>query len=312
MTPKRSQPSRSPSNHLHLPGWNAVTEALKANLTIEDLYLRTSATQGNSSARDGGQKKSSSRQHREVVEELRSQGTRIHNVSHSEIANRAGTEHHQGVLGVTPHHFLYRELDEILSAMRPHGILIALDNLQDPHNLGAIVRTGMALGAQGFIIPKDRSAGVSPGSIRSSAGTILRAPIARVTNMARTLKELNERFLETVLIEPHQAQSIHNLGTIPTQGRVLVFGSEQQGCRPWVRKQCQYQVSIPMAAQMEAAKESSHGVPANDAATHPGETTKTVATQGVVESLNVSVAAGIALYTCFHAQSGNGPNPKTH
>ncbi len=171
---------------------------------------------------------------------------------------------HHGVIAIAGE-YSYCSLDELLDRAGPSPLLVALDQIQDPHNFGAIVRSAVALGAAGVITLKDRAAPVTPVVVRASAGATERARIARVTNLARTLAELRERELEVVGLAADGTVELADL-PFPAAGRVLVVGSESDGLRRLVREGCDHLARIPMA--------------------------------GAMESLNASVAAGIALYEC--------------
>lgn len=167
---------------------------------------------------------------------------------------------HQGVLAVAGE-YAYVEVETLLETARP--FLIALDEISDPHNFGAIVRSAVAFGVTGILVPKHRNAPVSGVVVRASAGATEHARIAQVTNLQRTLHKLAAKGLEVVGLAGDGTVSIHELPEAPL-GRVLVVGSEGDGMRRMVRERCTVLARIPH--------------------------------EGVVESLNASVAASIALY----------------
>lgn len=176
---------------------------------------------------------------------------------------------HQGVLAITGE-YAYAELNDVLDQAASAPLLVALDQISDPQNFGAIVRSSVAFAADAVITLKDRAAPVTPVVVRASAGATERARIARVTNLARTLDGLRERGMQ-VLGLAAEAQS--TLDSIPyeTAGRVLVIGSEGDGLRRLTREQCDALVRIDMP--------------------------------GGFESLNASVAASIALYESARARA---------
>lgn len=140
-------------------------------------------------------------------------------------------------------------------------LIVALDQVTDPHNLGAIVRSAAAFGASAVIVPKDRSAPLNDAAVRASAGAVAFVPIARVTNLARTIRELGQLGWWSVAADAEARETFWDLDlTVPT---LLVLGAEGAGIRPAVRKACDLAAAFPLA--------------------------------GPVGSLNVSVAAGIAL-----------------
>jgi 23S rRNA (guanosine2251-2'-O)-methyltransferase len=156
--------------------------------------------------------------------------------------------------------FSYVEVDVITRA-RPQ-LIIALDCVQDPRNLGAILRTAEAVAAGGVVIPKDRSAGVTGAAVRSAAGHVFGVPIARVTNLVRVIEGFKTEGWWAMALMPRAGELLHDM-RLPERV-LLVIGGEGTGIRPLVASSCDCRVSLPMA-------------------------------QGV-NSLNVSVAAGIALY----------------
>jgi len=171
---------------------------------------------------------------------------------------------HQGVIAIAGE-YVYCQLEDLLEATGPSTVILALDQIQDPHNFGAIVRSAVALGAVGIITLKDRAAPVTPVVVRASAGATERARIARVTNLARTLGELREREIQVVGLAAEGSHAIDALPGAPN-GRALVVGSEGDGLRRLVRENCDHLARIPMS--------------------------------GALASLNASVAAAIALYEC--------------
>ena len=166
---------------------------------------------------------------------------------------------HQGVVARTGP-FPYVEEGQL--RVLQQGLLVALDCVQDPRNLGAILRTAHAAGAAGLLLPKDRSAGVTAAAVRSAGGYVHRVPVARVTNLARTLGALGEEGWWVIGLVPGARRSIWEVQV--AERTLLVVGGEGGGLRPLVASSCQELAGIPMVAG--------------------------------VESLNASVAAGIALY----------------
>lgn len=155
-----------------------------------------------------------------------------------------------------------KELLAELSDLSQPPLLLALDSIQDPHNLGAIIRSAVAAGASGIILPRDRSAPITPTVIKTSAGAVFHARICRVTNLVSSLKDLKKQgvwIFGTVL---EAAQSIYDSDlTLPA---CVVIGSEGKGLRPLVAEQCDFNITIPML--------------------------------GVLDSLNASVATGVILF----------------
>jgi 23S rRNA (guanosine2251-2'-O)-methyltransferase len=176
---------------------------------------------------------------------------------------------HQGVVAVTGE-YPYAELDQVLAQLPPQPLIVALDQISDPHNFGAIVRSAVAFGAHAVLTLKDRAAPVTPVVVRASAGATERARIVRVTNLARTLTTLRERGLLTVGLDASAEVTLEHMPDAES-GRVLVIGSEGDGLRRLTREHCDVLVRIAMP--------------------------------GGFESLNASVAASIALYECARART---------
>ena len=178
---------------------------------------------------------------------------------------------HQGVVAIAGE-YPYRDLESVLDVDAP--LLVALDEITDPHNVGAIVRSAVGFGADGVLVPKHRAAGVTPVVVRASAGATEHARIVRVTNLQRTLLDLADRGLQIVGLAGDGDTPI---GALPDAGlgRVIVIGSEGKGLRRMVRSRCDVIASIPQP--------------------------------GPVESLNASVAAAIALYEAARARHHAAP-----
>jgi 23S rRNA (guanosine2251-2'-O)-methyltransferase len=183
---------------------------------------------------------------------------------------------HQGVVAVVGA-FSYAALEDLIANAPAPALIVALDSVQDPHNLGAIVRSAHLLGAHGLVIPRDRAAQVTPVVTKVSAGATEHLPIAQVTNLARALEQLKEAELWIAgLAAGPGARPLPTLdGTMPLG---LVLGAEGTGLRPLVARQCDFLVEIPMTGRG-------------------------------VGSLNVSVAAGVALYEIARQRAAAAPAP---
>ncbi|MFW2390725.1 MAG: 23S rRNA (guanosine(2251)-2'-O)-methyltransferase RlmB [Polyangiales bacterium] len=169
---------------------------------------------------------------------------------------------HQGVVAVAED-YDFVSVDEILARADGPAALVALDQVTDPQNLGAIIRSAVTLGLDGVIVPKHRAAGITSAVVRASAGATEHASIARVTNLQRTLLSLAESGMEIVGLDAGGEIDVRQLEP-NTSGRVLVVGSEGKGLRRMVRQRCDIVVHIPQ--------------------------------KGPMDSLNASVAAAIAMY----------------
>ncbi|MBV9141635.1 MAG: 23S rRNA (guanosine(2251)-2'-O)-methyltransferase RlmB [Pseudonocardiales bacterium] len=191
-------------------------------------------------------------------------GLCILEVPRVDLDRLAGGALHQGVaLQVPPYE--YALVEDVLVSARESGtppLLVALDGVTDPRNLGAVVRSATAFGAHGLLLPQRRSAGMTAAAWRTSAGTAARLPVARATNMVRALKDCAASGLMVVGLDPGGTMPLDTF-PLATGGLVLVLGSEDRGLSRLVRETCDAIVSIPMV--------------------------------GPVASLNVSVAAGVVL-----------------
>ena len=229
-------------------GINAVAEALKAH--------------GRAFQWIGVAKERHDLRLQRVVEEGRRQGVAVRFLSRAELDDMAGNNAHQGVVAVTSAK-QYSGLADVLAAKRgDYSLVVVLDGVEDPHNLGAILRTADAAGADGAVIPERRAAGVTAVVTKASAGASEHLPIARVTNIARTVEELKSQNVWTVALDERGSQSYDALDY--KMDCAIVLGAEGRGVHDLVRKKCDFVVSIPML--------------------------------GKVPSLNVSVAAGVMLY----------------
>jgi 23S rRNA (guanosine2251-2'-O)-methyltransferase len=208
----------------------------------------------------------------ELLSRARDSGVRVRHVPKERLSSLAEGGVHQGVVAEV-RSFTYSELDDLLHLAEASGrppLLVALDGIQDPHNLGAIIRSAHALGAHGVIIPKDRASPVTGAVAKASAGAIEHCPVARVINLSRALEELKERGLWAAAADPDGPQVLYEArleGPL-----VLVIGAEGSGVRRGVLEHCDFRLRIPMAGQ--------------------------------VASLNASVSAAILLYEVARQRSG--------
>lgn len=232
----------------YIYGINAVTESLKAR--------------GRAFQWVGMAKERHDIRLQRLIEDCRRLSVPVRFLQRTELDRMAGNAAHQGVVAVTSAK-QYSDLDDVIGAKRGQfSLLVALDGVEDPHNLGAILRTADAAGADGVIIPERRSAAVTGTVTKTSAGASEYLPIAKVTNIARTVEELKGRNLWTVGLDEHGPQTYDALDY--NMDCALVLGAEGKGLHDLVKKKCDFLVSIPML--------------------------------GNVPSLNVSVAAAVVLY----------------
>src|SRR5437016_3616677 len=186
-------------------------------------------------------------------------GGRVEAADRPALDRLAGSPHHQGAVAVAPP-FAYAPLERLLAPRCPSALV--LDGLQDPRNLGAILRTARALGVGGVVLPRDRSVGVTPVVAAASAGLLFGLPIAQVPNLVRAMEALKAAGFWLVGLAPRDGTPIDRFE--PPSRPALVAGGEGEGLRALVGRSCDFSVTIPMVAG--------------------------------VESLNVSVAVGVALH----------------
>ena len=197
-----------------------------------------------------------------LIEDCRRLAVPVRFLQRTELDRMAGNAAHQGVVAVTSAK-QYSDLDDVVGAKRgQYSLVVVLDGVEDPHNLGAILRTADAAGADGIVIPERRAASVTGTVTKASAGASEHLPIAKVTNIARTVEELKERNIWTVGLDERGSQTYDALDY--NMDCALILGAEGKGLHDLVKRKCDFLVSIPML--------------------------------GKVSSLNVSVAAAVVLY----------------
>jgi 23S rRNA (guanosine2251-2'-O)-methyltransferase len=229
-------------------GFHAVTARLRHDAsTVEELYI------------DAGRH---DRRMQELLRAAEAAKVRIIPVDDQRLDGMVGTRRHQGVVAKAGELSLARNLDELLDAIEGPPLLLILDGITDPHNLGACLRVADGAGAHAVIAPKDRAVGLNATAAKVASGAADTVPYITVTNLARTLRELKDRDIWLTGTTDDAEQTIYQ-GDFsgPT---AIVMGSEGEGMRRLTRENCDLLVSIPMC--------------------------------GSVESLNVSVASGVCLY----------------
>jgi 23S rRNA (guanosine2251-2'-O)-methyltransferase len=198
----------------------------------------------------------------DIVEAAEAQGIPLANRDRAELDRMSDGVRHQGVVALADD-YQFSDLDAIVARADGAPALVALDQVTDPQNLGAIIRSAVTLGLDGVIVPKHRAAGITGAVVRASAGATEHASIMRVTNLQRTLLSLSNSGMEIVGLDAGADIDIRALEP-SSAGRVLVVGSEGKGLRRMVRQRCDIVVHIPQ--------------------------------KGPMDSLNASVAAAIAMY----------------
>lgn len=197
-----------------------------------------------------------------ITQLCRTAGVAVRSMPRDQLTRLARTPQHQGVVAVTAEK-KYSDLEDVLENKRGHfSFVLVLDGVEDPHNLGAIIRTAEGAGTDGLVIPERRAAGVTATVVKASAGASEYLPIAKVTNIGRAIEELKSRNIWTVGLDERGSQSYDQVDY--KMDCALVLGAEGRGLHEQVRKKCDFLVSIPML--------------------------------GKVPSLNVSVAAAVVMY----------------
>ena len=220
-------------------GLNPVRELLRtATAEVSELWLAEGGTRGAAFA--------------ELERLARKGGAKVRAAPRPKLDRLAATDRHQGVVAVVAD-FRYADVADLLAAAKASGrppLLVVLDGVEDPHNLGAIIRSALALGAHGVVIPKDRAVGVTPAVAKASAGAVERCPVARVTNVAQAVEALKEEGVWSVALA---ADGDRPLREIDLKGPIaLVLGSEGEGLRPLVRRTCDLAARIPMMGELDS------------------------------------------------------------
>lgn len=231
-----------------IEGRNAVIEAFRSGKTIDKLYVLDGCKDGPVMT---------------IIREAKKTDTIIRYVDREILDRLSKTGHHQGAVANAAA-YDYAEVEDILNAAREKGeppFVFILDGIEDPHNLGAIIRTANLAGAHGVIIPKRRAVGLTATVAKTSAGALNYTPVAKVTNLSATIEELKKEGLWFVCADMG-GETMYNLNLTGPIG--LVIGNEGEGVSRLVKEKCDYVASIPM--------------------------------KGNIDSLNASVAAGVLAY----------------
>lgn len=240
---------------LTIEGRNAVMEAFRSGKTIDRLLVQEGNTEGAIST---------------ILKEAKKQNAVVSFVKKERLEQVSVTGKHQGVIAFAAA-YEYAEVSDILAIAREKGeapFLILLDGIEDPHNLGAIIRTANLAGAHGVIIPKRRAVGLTATVAKTSAGALNYTPVAKVTNLVQTMEELKKEGMWFVCADMGGEVMYRQNLTGPIG---LVIGNEGEGVSRLVKETCDYVTSIPM--------------------------------KGEIDSLNASVAAGILMYEIVRQRS---------
>ncbi|MDP9340297.1 MAG: 23S rRNA (guanosine(2251)-2'-O)-methyltransferase RlmB [Acidobacteriota bacterium] len=240
-----------------LTGINAVREALQAGSAMDRIVI----ARGRQDTRT-----------EEIVQLARGRGIPVRFEDRGQIDRLANSKDHQGVVALVAARAA-SSLDDVIQRANSgggrHGLIVLLDGVEDPHNLGAIVRTALAAGAHGVVIPERRAVGLTDTVARASAGALAHLPIARVTNLSRAMEELKQAGFWLVGLDETAEKNYTEVDYTSSMG--IVLGGEGQGLHELTRKRCDFVVSLP--------------------------------TTGPVKSLNVSVAAGVVLFEALRQRN---------
>ena len=231
-----------------IEGRNAVLEALRAGKPIDKLYVLDGCPDGPV---------------RTIIREAKKGDTIINYVKKERLDQLSETSHHQGVIAMAAS-YEYATVEDILEKARDKGeapFIFVLDNIEDPHNLGAMIRTANLAGAHGVIIPKRRAVGLTPTVARTSAGAINYTPVAKVTNLKQTMEQLKKEGMWFVCADM-DGTPYYQMDLKGPMG--LVIGNEGEGVSRLIKETCDFVASIPM--------------------------------KGDIDSLNASVAAGVLAF----------------
>jgi 23S rRNA (guanosine2251-2'-O)-methyltransferase len=238
-------------------GRRAVLEALRAGREVHHILLADGADDGP--------------QVQEILSLAQAAAVPVQTAPRQELDRRAATKHHQGVIASVSA-ARYAGLKALIADAQASGapaLIVVLDGIQDPQNLGAIARTVDAAGGQGIVVPERRAVGITPGALRASAGALEHVPVARVTNLSRAIEELKGAGIWAVGLDMAGGQAYTEVDyTRPT---AIIVGGEGEGLSRLVREKCDVLAAIPL--------------------------------RGKIASLNASVAAAIVLYEAVRQRS---------
>lgn len=245
-------------------GRNAVHEVLRSGKTVKRIFVAEGAHPTGGFA--------------EILVAARSQGINVQRLDRKALDRIANTDRHQGVVAEVSE-FEYAEIDDILVAAHKRGekpFILILDTLQDPQNLGTLIRTAEAVGVHGVIIPRHRAVGVTPAVVKASAGAVAHLLIAQATNLSRAIEELKAQGVWVVGLDMIAERAFDESDL--NMPLALVVGAEGKGISRLVREKCDFLVKIPM--------------------------------RGHVDSLNAAVAGAIVLYNAWRQRRGAEGDPK--
>ena len=236
------------NSELIIEGRNAIIEAFRAGRSVDKLFIQEHTKEGSMNT---------------LIREAKKTKTLIKYVPKERLDQISETGHHQGAVAFVAA-YNYAEIDDLFAKAEEKGespFFIILDEIEDPHNLGAIIRTANLAGAHGVIVPKNRACGLTATVVKASAGAINYTPIVKVTNIAQTIESLKERGMWFVCADM-DGETMYDIDLKGSIG--LVIGNEGKGVSRLVKEKCDFVARIPM--------------------------------NGDIDSLNASVAAGVLAY----------------
>lgn len=239
-----------------IEGRNAVLEAFRSGKTVDKLYVQEGLRDGVISS---------------IIREAKKREVIVNFVSKDKLDMMSFEKKHQGLIALCSA-YEYADIEDIFAKAEKKGedpFVFILDEIEDPHNLGAIIRTANLCGAHGVIIPKRRAAGLTSTVVRASAGAVNYTPVAKVTNISKTIEELKERGMWFACADM-EGTPMYDCNLTGPIG--IVIGNEGNGVSRLVKEKCDYVVSIPM--------------------------------KGDIDSLNASVAAGVLAYEVVRQKNG--------
>jgi 23S rRNA (guanosine2251-2'-O)-methyltransferase len=241
-------------------GKNPIIELLSnPSSEIEELYISRNDKRNEAS---------------EILKTAKSRGIKTSSLTKESLSELCDTHSHQGIAARIKD-YEYHNLADIVSRTKEKGdklLLIILDHLEDPQNLGAIIRTADVLGAHGVVIPKDRAASVTPAVVKASSGAVSYMPVSRVVNLANVIRDLKKGGVWIVGADSSSSTSVHQ-EDFKNLDIALVIGNEGKGLSQKIKSECDFLVSIPQS--------------------------------GKVSSLNASVAAGVMIYEIIRQRTSN-------
>ncbi|MBI5643450.1 MAG: 23S rRNA (guanosine(2251)-2'-O)-methyltransferase RlmB [Deltaproteobacteria bacterium] len=226
-------------------GTNPVIEALRSGEGIEKVVI--------SSER-------SDKVTAEILKEARARHIKVEISPGQELQNLSGTPKHQGAVAVLKGGFRYKDIEDLIEGWKKSGdeaLFLILDSIQDPQNLGSLIRTAGAAGVHGIIIPKDRASEITPVVVKASAGASEHVPVAREVNITRAIERLKEENIWVAGIEAECGEDIYK--TDLDRNLAIVVGSEGKGIRRLVMESCDFCVSIPMAGRLNSLNAAQAG-----------------------------------------------------